>query len=188
MSDLIRGGQVTFHKFRMLAQVAKVLAKLSVLLLITSMIFCFWKNTTASDWKVGLAWLKKDLYLGSDDNKTITYPDKYGYDKTVKIRHLENDPYVVSVIAGFERTFNNAMITVAIIEVMVIGGTILFFYFRGRNIKQSKNIRGIFALTEKNLKAQIVKHNKEFKCYTPLNIADLVLLTKYRRKIVNIVI
>ena len=172
MSDLIRGGQVTFHKFRMLAQVAKVLTKLSLVLLISSIIFCFWKNTTVSDWKVGLAWLKKDLYLGSDDNKTVTYPGKYGYDKTVKIKHLEHDHYVVSVIEGFERTFNNALITAVIIEIIVIGGVILFFYFRGRNIKKSKNLRGIFALKEEELKNQIQRHNNEFKGYTPFKIAD----------------
>ena len=72
MSDLIRGGQVTFHKFRMLAQVAKVLARLSIILLVTSIVYCFWKNTTADDWKVGIAWVKKDFFLNSKSEQTVT--------------------------------------------------------------------------------------------------------------------
>ena len=172
MSDLIRGGQVTFHKFRMLAQVAKVLAKLSILLLITSIIFCFWTNTTASEWKVGLAWLKKDLYFSADGDKTVTYPDNYVNEKTVKIKHLENNPYVLSVIDKFEKTFDRALITAGIMQIIVIGGVICFFWLRGRNIKKSKNIRGIFSQTGKELKGQIATHNKEFKDYTPFQIAD----------------
>lgn len=172
MSDLIRGGQVTFHKFRMLAQVAKVLVKLSVLLWIISICYCFYANTTANEWKVGMAWVKRDIFISSKSDQTVTYPSKHGYEKTVKIKHLENDPYVLSVIAGFERTFNNALITAAIMEIMVIGGVIGFFWLRGKNIKQSKNIRGIFALTETELKKQLTKHNKEFKDYAPFNIAD----------------
>ena len=33
MSDFIRGGQVTFHNFRMLMQVVKVLAKICIFIL-----------------------------------------------------------------------------------------------------------------------------------------------------------
>ena len=172
MSDLIRGGQVTFHKFRMLAQVVKVLIKLSLVLLFCSIIYCFWKNVTANEWKVGMAWVKAELLNDSKSDKSVTYPDKYGYERTVRIQYIADDPYVLAVLAKFNRIFNNAMITATIMEVMVIGGVILFFYFRGRNIKQSKNIRGIFALTEKELKSHITLHNKAFRGYTPFNIAD----------------
>lgn len=172
MSDLIRGGQVTFHKFRMLAQVAKVLAKLSVLLVISSIIYCFYANVSANEWKVGMAWVKRDIFLSSKSDQTVTYPTQYGSLKTVKVQYLENDPYVLAVIGKFENTFNRALITAAIMQIIVIGSVISFFWFRGRSIKQSKNIRGIFSLSEKKLKSQITNHNKEFEGYTPFQIAD----------------
>ena len=172
MSDLIRGGQVTFHKFRMLAQVAKVLVKLSVFLWISSICYCFYANTTANEWKVGMAWVKRDVFISSKGDQTVTYPSKHGYEKTVRIKYLENDSYVLEVIDKFEKTFDRALITAAIMQIIVIGGVTGFFWLRGRNIKQSKNIRGIFSLSEQELKDQITRHNKEFKGYTPFKIAD----------------
>jgi hypothetical protein len=91
MSDLIRGGQVTFHKFRMLMQVGKVLSRLSLLLVMLSIAFSFWQNISANEWRVGAAWLKKDLYIGSNTDYKVTYPNGYGVDITIKAKHMDKD-------------------------------------------------------------------------------------------------
>ena len=172
MSDLIRGGQVTFHKFRMLMQVGKVLSRLSLLLIIVSIAYSFWENISANEWRVASAWIKKDLYVWSSADHEVTYPNRYGRDITIQARYMDRDTYAVSVIKKFEDNLYKSFMLAGIMLTVVIGGIIFYFWIKGRNIKRSKNLRGIFGVTEKDLKKQIKLHNKPFKDYTPFELAN----------------
>lgn len=145
MSDFIRGGQVTFHNFRMLMQVVKMLAKVSIILLFITIIYSFYKNSSLSDWIVISKYIKKSF----SNSLTIA---------------LENSFELV--IKKFEQILFKGFISAIIIEAVVIGSCVIFFWFRGRKIKQLKKLRGIFALTDKDLRKQIIKHNNKFKRFS----------------------
>lgn len=173
MSDLIRGGQVTFHKFRMLMQVSKVLTRISIILVIVSIAFAYYKNITPAEWRIGLAWVKKDIIENfKDENYKITYQNKYNNPRTIKIKEFEKDPYVLRTINKFEIVFYKGLAIAVIMLAVIVGGMLAFFWLKGRNIKLSKNIRGIFLKTERALRKEIKKHNSSFKGYKPFQIAD----------------
>lgn len=155
MSDLIRGGQVTFHKFRMLMQVSKVLARVGLVLLVISIFYSFYANIKTKDWEIAIKVVKQEL-LASLDHEELAV-------------HARTKLYVCD---KFLEALDKGMILAAIMEATIIGGTIVFFWVRGRGIKQTKNIRGVFAITDKELKQQIYQHNKVFKVYHPFKIAD----------------
>lgn len=171
MSDLIRGGQVTFHKFRMLMQVNKVLWRLAVILVITSIGYSYYKNISPKEWEVGFAWIKKDFIKNvKDENYKITYKNKYNHLRTVKIKDFEKDPYVLGTIDKFETVLYKGIVTASIMLGIIIGGLLLFFLIKGKRIKLSNKIRGIFL--NNDLKKQITKHNKKISSYKPFTFAD----------------
>lgn len=176
MDDLIRGGQVSFHKYRMLMQVSRVLMKTTVFLLIISVVYSYYKNISLDEWKIGFTWIKteimKDFDPNYDRNNKITYLNEYGRIKTVKVKTFKVDPYVVSTINKFEIAFYKGLSIAAIMLGIILGGLLLFFWFKGRFIKRSINLRGIFVILEKQLRKEINKHNKIFKDYEPFKLAN----------------
>ncbi len=145
MSDFIRGGQVTFHNLRMLMQVVKVLARIGILLLLTAIIYSFYENSNINDWVVITKYIKHNFL----NSLTLT---------------LENSFELV--IDKFEQILFKGLVLAMLMEAIVIGSCVIFFWFRGRKIKQLKKLRGIFALTDKDLRKQIKKHNNEFKRFS----------------------
>ncbi len=173
MSDLIRGGQVTFHKYRMLMQVSRVLCRVSLFLVIVSIGYSYYKNISYDEWRVGFAWVKTGVIQNFNEDYKITYPGKYGETKTLKVKYFASDPYVAKIINKFGTTLYKALIVVAIMLAVVLGGLLLFFWLRGREIKRSLNIRGIFLIPISILRKKIRSHNKPFKDYEPFKLADL---------------
>jgi type IV conjugative transfer system coupling protein TraD len=173
MSDLIRGGQVTFHKFRMLMQVTKVLSRVSVILIFVSIIYSYYKDISSDEWNVGFTWIKKEVLKNfKDENYKITYKNIYDNYKTIRVKEFDADPYVYQTINKFEIVFYKGLAIAAIMLSIIVGSMLVFFWIKGRNIKLSKNIRGIFLSSEKDLKKEIKKHNKCFKGYKPFKLAD----------------
>ncbi|MBA8667353.1 type IV secretion system DNA-binding domain-containing protein [Holosporaceae bacterium 'Namur'] len=162
MSDLIRGGQVTIHKIRMLMQVSKILTRLSLILILVSIFYNYAINISASEWMIGAAWVKKDMVISFNENHPIKYKTRFGYEKTVKAKDLEKDPYVCKVIDKFEVTLYKGLVTSGIMLFIVVGGVILFFWLRGKALKKTKKLRGAFLITPTTLKRKIRKHNNLF--------------------------
>ena len=172
MSDLIRGGQVTFHKYRMLMQVGKVLSRLALCLIIVSISYSYYKNISYNEWRVGIAWVKSDIVQNFKKDYKVTYPGKWGEIKTLSHESFNRDQYVNKTIEKFKITLYKALTVVAIMLTTVIGGLLLFFWLKGRKIKKSINIRGVFLITATALKRKISNHNKLFKNYKPFKLAN----------------
>lgn len=171
MDDLIRGGQVSFHKIRMLCQVSKLFVHVSIFLIIVSIGYSYYKNIAIEEWKLGWVWLKADFNADNDDYKVI-YKSKYGITKTAKAKAFVSDPYVVNTINKFEVALYKGLSIAAIMLGVIIGSLIVFFWLKGRGIKRNKNLRGIFILGAKELKRELQKHNKLTKEYIPFTLAD----------------
>lgn len=156
MSDLIRGSQVTFHKLRMLMQVSRVLFKIGLFLVVILMSYCYWRDISYQEWKAGANWIKAKI-----DNKN---------------HHKLSDPITHRnekiFIDKFKIASYRALLTTSMMFIFVLGGTIVYFWFKGKSIKKSTNIRGIFSITSRDLRKRIKSHNRQFKNYKPFNIAE----------------
>lgn len=172
MSDLIRGGQVTLHKFRMLMQVNKIIARICLVLVLISIGYSFYKNLSGADWKVGLSWVKKDILLALDSNRSIRYLNEQGFEKTLKAKEFHTDPYVLKVVAKFDTTFYKAIYLSAFMVSATIAGILIFFWIKGRRLKLTTRLRGVFLTTPRALKKQLKKHNEKFKEYRAFEVAD----------------
>jgi cellobiose-specific phosphotransferase system component IIC len=149
MSDFIRGGQVTFHKFRMLMQVSRVMTRLSLLLILLSIGYSYYKHISYDEWKIGFTWLRKDFL---QDTQMIEYRTKYSTVKTATVAEFKHDPYVMRVAAKFETVLYKGLILSSIMLVTIIGGLLVFFWVRGVQIKKTRKLRGVFLLQSKKLK------------------------------------
>lgn len=172
MSDFIRGGQVTFHKFRMLMQVSKVMARISLLLIILSIGYTYYKHINLNEWQIGFSLIKREfLLLVGKDKAKLTYSNQYGIDKTIAITEFNKEPYVVKTIEKFNVVFYKSLIVTSIMLAIIVGGLLIFFWFKGANIKSTHKLRGVFLLTVIGLKRKLKTHNKQFKKYKPFKIA-----------------
>jgi len=169
MSDFIRGGQVTFHNFRMFIQVSKILFRISLALILVSIFYCYHRDITPPEWKIGIIWLKKDIY---NKYHKVEYLDQSGVMKTIQLKDFGYDPYVLQVMSKFEKTLYKSFIISSVIILIVIGSLLIFFWLKGNLIKRTLLIRGIFLISALKLKSKISQHNKFFKNYKPLEIAD----------------
>ena len=172
MSDLIRGGQVSLHKYRMFCQVSKVLAKMSVVIIISSIIYCYYNNISNNEWEIGFAWIKKEIIEDFNPNYQLSYPSKNGVIKKVKLQYFQGDPYVKNSLAKFQIVLYKSLIVAAIMQALLVGSVLFYFWYKGRELKQNLNIRGVFLISAKDLKKAIGKHNGIFKKYQPFKLAD----------------
>lgn len=171
MDDLIRGGQVSFHKIRMLCQVSKLLARVSIYLIIISIGYSYWQNISLKEWEIGWVYLKAD-FNAKDQNSKVTYLNEYGRSRTVKTEVFFHDPYVSETIKKFEIALYKGLSIAAIMLGTIISSLIIFFWLKGRGIKRNINLRGIFILPAKVLKNELLKHNKLTEEYHPFTLAD----------------
>lgn len=170
MSDLIRGGQVTFHKFRMLMQVSKVLWRIAIVLVIISVIYNYYKNISSYEWNIGFNWVKVQfLKEMKGKNHKITYRNEHQVLQTIRIKDFEKNLRTLKIIKKFETTFYKAMVTASIMLTLIIGGLLIFFVFKGKYIKLNQKIRGIFLSND--LKTQIKKHNHKIADYKSFTLA-----------------
>lgn len=171
MDDLIRGGQVSFHKIRMFCQVSKLLTRVSIYLIIISIGYSYWQNISLREWEIGWVYLKADFNKNDQDYK-VTYLNEYGRSRIVKTKVFIVDPYVVKTLKKFEIALYKGLSIAAIMLGVIIGSLIVFFWLKGRGIKRNINLRGIFILTAKKLQNELLKHNKITKEYIPFTLAD----------------
>ncbi len=179
MSNLIRGGQVTLHKYRMLMQVGKVFLRLSVAIILFSFTFCYYNNISKQEWQIGFDYLKQEISnsisLNSSKNSSKIKLSNYFLNKQFERVNLK-----------FQTTWDEAVFMTEILHLILVGGVIAFFLIRGRALKQNSNIRGVFLNSAQELKQSINKHNRQynglirrvFRCllkykdYRPFKLAD----------------
>lgn len=175
MSDLIRGGQVTLHKYRMLMQVGKVFLRLSVAIILFSVVFSYYNNISKKEWQISFDYLKQEISNSIALNQSKRKVSNYFLNKQFE-----------RVYVKFQTTWDEAVLISGILHLILVGGVIVFFGARGKTLKQNSNIRGIFLNSEKELKQAINKHNRQynglikvifkgllnFKVYCPFKLAD----------------
>lgn len=178
MSDLIRGGQVTLHKYRMLMQVSKVFLRLSIAIILFSFIFCYYKNISKQEWQIGFTYLKQEI--GNSIFLENSKKKKKNFSNYFLNRQFEK------VYLKLQDTVDEAILIAEILHLVLVGSVIVFFFVRGKALKQSSNIRGTFLSTARELKRTISKHNEQyssiikaifkdpsnFKIYLPFKLAD----------------
>ena len=160
MSDLIRGGQITLHKYRMLIQVGRVFLRLSIGIILFSFVFCYYHNISKAEWNIAFIYLKQEV------GKSISLDDTKNKNKTLnksKALNFITDKQFEKTYAKFKITMDKAMLLASIMHLFLLGGVILYFWLKGKALKRNLNIRGIFLTDDKALKKAINKHNREFK-------------------------
>lgn len=170
MDDLIRGGQVSFHKIRMLAQVSKLFAHLTVFLLIISIGYSYYREINLKEWQIGWNWLKVQVI--EDNNYKVTYSNKNNQARTVTAKTFSSDPYILKTMQKFETALYKGLSIATIMLSIILGSLIFYFWLKGVGIKKNKHLRGIFILESKELKKELRNHNKIFKDYQPFYLAD----------------
>lgn len=150
MDDLIRGGQVSFHKIRMFYQVSKLFAHVTVFLLIISMGYSYYREINLNEWKIGWNWLK--IQAIDDNSYKVTYSNKYGQTRIVSAKIFSTDPFVIKTIQKFETALYKGLTIATIMLSIILGSLILYFWLKGMGIKKNKHLRGIFILESKSLK------------------------------------
>lgn len=170
MDDLIRGGQVSFHKIRMFCQVSKLFSYISVFLLIISVFYSYYREINLNEWKIGWNWLKVQVI--TDNNYKVTYSHKNNQTRTITAKTFISDPFVLKTIQKFEITLYKGFAIAGIMLSVILGSLILYFWLKGIGIKKAKNLRGIFILQSKELKKELKTHNKIFRDYQPFTLAD----------------
>ena len=175
MSDLIRGGQITLHKYRMLMQVGRVFLRLSIGIMLFSFVFCYYHNISKAEWNLAFMYLKqevsKSFSLDNTKNKNKTLNKSKSLDKNESLKFI-TDKRFEKTYAKFKITMDKAMLLASIMHLFLLGGVILYFWVKGKALKRNLNIRGIFLSSDKALKKAISKHNREFENYIPFKIAD----------------
>jgi type IV conjugative transfer system coupling protein TraD len=170
MSNFLRGGQVTAHKVRMLIQVVKIIIKLSFLALIISLIYSLSANISIKEWRLIPAIIKSYIWHDIDSRSYVSYYDE------LRVSTISN--FLRSSSFGiFEQKFTSAISdfkSKAIIVLFIAQAVvIIFFWLRGKQIKLSNYLRGSFLISEKELRHNIVKYNKQFKGLTSYKLANI---------------
>ena len=116
------------NPFELIVQL-KAIAKLSIVIFLLSIIFCYGYDISKNEWLVGAAWIKKDLYISFVDigYKYITFPCKYGFNITLTKEEVMQDGYVLSVIDKFKITSYKSLFLAAI-NIAAMSGFIISYF------------------------------------------------------------
>ncbi len=173
MSDFLTGGQVTAHKFRMFVQVVRIIARLSIVVIVLTFLFTFNRNLKQSDWDLVPAIIKAEIWQDLDPDRIITYKDYYGHERKDQARYFINSRYTKFVMNNFISTFTKCINRTIIVLVSGFVGSIAFFWYRGRSLKSNNQVRGSFLISEKELINKVIKHNKQFTGVNPCKLAGI---------------
>ena len=173
MSNFLRGGQVTAHKFRMTMQVIKTMMQISLCIMGFTIFMTLKNNITPHELKMVPPILKKYVFQDMNPEAVITYRNAWGKEVQERVRYARWSKDFISVENKFVWVFWQCVKRI----VWVIGGSLIFamfyFYFRGYVLQSNKRLRGAFLLSEKDLRRSIGKHNRKFKDFIPHSIAGV---------------
>lgn len=173
MSNFLTGGQVTAHKFRMFAQVMRIMARVSLVVIVLTFFVSFKINLTKTDWDMAGPIIKCEIWSGLDPNKMIVYTDFDGNWHKEPARFFVYNKTAKLVKYRFGLAFDKFIYISIAILVLEVLGVVAFFWLRGRSLKNSNQIRGAFLVTDKELKNQVTKYNKQFPELEPYTLAGI---------------
>lgn len=173
MSDFLTGGQVTAHKFRMFGQVVRIIARLTVLALILNLVITFKSNISTYEWRLVPAIFKMYVFQDFNPNKQVNYPNKLGRKVTERVKYFKHNRLVKYTEENFVNTFWLFVYRSLYVIAIALLLPIIFFCIKGKSLKSNKRMRGSFLLSEKALKQQVKKYNKQFKGIKPYTLAGV---------------
>lgn len=173
MSNFLRGGQVSLHKLRMHGQLGKFMLRAVLATFLLAIAYTYYHDLKPYEWQIGGTIIKAELIGSFNPDYVIEYPNKYGQPLRAKIKDFQKQQHVKSVVQKFEKTLHKGLLLAAIgigIETILL---LTVFFFIGRRINSTKQLRGAFLISKRQLRRAIQKHNRAFKrYYTPFKIAD----------------
>jgi type IV conjugative transfer system coupling protein TraD len=172
MSNFLRGGQVTAHKFRMTMQVVRIIMRITLGIMLFTVFITFKNNIEAYQWKMIPAILKRYTFAFAPE-KIVTYRNKWGLEVREKIKHLPWNKDFNYTEKRYEEVFYLSGYRVLWVLGFSIILSIFYFIYRGRILNENQNIRGSFLVLDKGLKRSIKKYNRQFKNYYPYELAGI---------------
>lgn len=129
----------------------KAIAKLSIVIFLLSIIFCYACDISKREWLVGVAWIKKDLYISFLDigYEHVTFPNEYGSEIALTKEKMLQDEFVLSIIDKFKVTFYKSLF-LGVINITAMIGFIIS-YFRMVNYIYNKSKAQVELLKKKLL-------------------------------------
>lgn len=172
MSNFLRGGQVTAHTFRMTMQVVRIIMRITLGIMVFTVLITFKNNIEAYQWKMIPAILKRYTFAFAPE-KIVTYRNKWGVEVREKVKNLPWNEDFNHTEKRYEEVFYLSGYRVLWVLGFSIILSIFYFIYRGRILNENQNIRGSFLILDKELKQSIKKHNREFKNYYPYELAGI---------------
>ncbi len=173
MSNFLRGGQVTAHRFRMMLQVMRIILRVTLVVIVITVYMTFKNNVTSYDWQLVPAIIKKYTFTDINPDKFVVYKNKWGIEVGSSIRNLQHNEEFQYVEWKFVRVFWMSVKSI----IWVIAGSlifsILFFWSRGRSLQANNELRGSFLLTESELLARANRHNSKLDVVKQYKIASI---------------
>ncbi|MBA8667853.1 type IV secretion system DNA-binding domain-containing protein [Holosporaceae bacterium 'Namur'] len=164
MSNLVRGGQITFHSLRMLVQLMKPLTRWVIIMWVILTLGLLAIRMHPTQFEYTSAYFKAQFYSAI---KAQEEPVSMG-NKKIKAKHI-----LRSSLAKYhtDKTIEMAKESGFIILVVVMlcwTALIVYFVMKGYKLKQSSFIRGREVVSAKELKRIIQSHNKsqKYKAYS----------------------
>ena len=173
MSNFLRGGQVTAHRFRMTLQVMWIIMRIMLIVMAITIFLTVKSNVSSYEWQMVPAILKKYAFQEINPDKIVSYPSRFGYTMQDKIRHLENNETFRYVEYQFYLLYLLCLKRIVWVIAFSIVFSILFFWFRGRSLQSNTEMRGSFLVTEHELIKQATRHNKQFQGIKPYVFAGV---------------
>ncbi|MGU9961908.1 MAG: type IV secretion system DNA-binding domain-containing protein, partial [Candidatus Puniceispirillales bacterium WSBS_2018_MAG_OTU23] len=153
--SFIRGGQVTLHGWRMTVQLMKIIG-MSFFLIVAGTVA--WHGLKIKDeepqtFKAALYYYSAiTIHSFRDDDYVISYKDQNDNPKSITIGAIRNTPGFKGSARWLEKTLINKLLIGAIIGGGVVFLMVVAFWFRGRNVMQTKRIKGAQLVSAKALK------------------------------------
>jgi type IV conjugative transfer system coupling protein TraD len=173
MSNFLRGGQVTAHRFRMTLQVLQIIVRMMIIAIALTIFLTVKNNINSYEWKMVGPLLKKYAFTDINPEKIVSYSSRYGYIVQKEIKHLEDDAEFRSVERKFYRVYLLCLKRCIWVIACGLIFSILFFWFRGKSLQLNSQLRGSFLITEQELIKQAKSHNKQFKGIVPYTISEV---------------
>ncbi len=171
MSNFTRGGQLSIHNVRMSLQVAKIMFRIILAIMVCAIGYTYYKDMRPNDWSNITTLIARDLY-GDDSYISIVRGEYLRRTDKITVRAAKRDLGLNQLDKKLKTTLYKGLSNGAIISGALVALLILYFYRKGRKFKIPKQLRGVFLIPSSTLKRQINKHNKRFS-YKPKKIVGM---------------
>ncbi len=163
MSNFLRGGQITAHKFRMIFQVIRIMCRITLCIMAITIFLTFKNNIASYQWRIIPAILSKYTFEDLNPNKIVTYKNKWGVEVQDRAKNLARNKDVIYAEKQFIFVLMLAIKRLAWVIILSFSFAMIYFWIKGKSLRENKEIRGSFLIKEYDLKKQIKRYNNKFK-------------------------